>query len=207
MSYLIFDTETTGIPNKHCALTDCGQPHIVQLAALLLNEHYEVVQELNTLIKPTNWIINYESELIHGWTTDDCEFMGENIEDALSYFFHMLEDASLIVAHSIEFDLTMIDIECARLQITNQARNTQPFCTMKESINICRIPYKKNKFKYPSLEEAAYCLNGIVLDEEKQHDALYDTIICSEILKHLLHTGIIFNAYNTKINYIYIEYF
>ena len=58
MSYLIFDTETTGIPNLSIDMQHPAQPHIVQLAAIILDENFNITTELNTLIKPTDWDIS-----------------------------------------------------------------------------------------------------------------------------------------------------
>ena len=185
MSYLIFDTETTGLPNKNFDLSDDLQPNIVQIAALLLNDDYEVQNELNCLIKPRNWEISYESEMIHGWSQDDCEFMGEEIETVFGYLNQLAENAHTIVAHHIDFDLTMLKIESIRNNIDSDVFSLTPFCTMKNSMEVCQIPYKYGKLKYPSLNEAALCILGTELDEDKQHDALYDTEVCAEIFIEL----------------------
>ena len=38
MSYLFFDTETTGFPVKGAPWSDEKQPHLVQIAAILFDE-------------------------------------------------------------------------------------------------------------------------------------------------------------------------
>lgn len=177
MTYLVFDTETNGIPFTNLPLNNIQQPNIVQLSAILFNSQGKILNEMDTLIKPKNWNIDFEYELVHGWSVDDCEFMGIDISDALLAFDTMCQNADLIIAHHIEFDITMLNIEAEKNKFTNRYwNNLTQFCTMKQTQNICKIPYRGNTYKYPSLNEAIKCLLGEELDPNLQHNAHYDAL-------------------------------
>jgi len=66
-----FDTETSGIPIwKEPSESEC-QPHLVQLAAILVEpDSREIKQEIDVIIKPDGWIIPDEVAEIHGITTE-----------------------------------------------------------------------------------------------------------------------------------------
>ena len=61
-TYLIYDTETNGLPKKWGApMTDVDNyPRIIQLAWALVSEHGEIISERKELIKPDNWTIPNE---------------------------------------------------------------------------------------------------------------------------------------------------
>ena len=62
--YLIFDTETTGLPkNWKAPITDTDNwPRCVQIAWQLHDEMGELVEDQNYLIKPDDYEIPYESQ-------------------------------------------------------------------------------------------------------------------------------------------------
>ena len=66
--YLIFDTETTGLPNNWKApLTDFDNwPRLVQLAWQLHDIKGGLIEKNNLIIKPDNYDIPYNSTKIHG---------------------------------------------------------------------------------------------------------------------------------------------
>ena len=69
--YLIFDTETTGLPKKWKApLSDSDNwPRCVQIAWQLHDLSGNCVSYENFIIKPNGYEIPYDSEKIHGIST------------------------------------------------------------------------------------------------------------------------------------------
>ena len=65
--YLIFDTETTGLPKKwNAPITDSDNwPRCVQLAWQLHDSKGALISDHSYLIKPENFNIPFESEQIH----------------------------------------------------------------------------------------------------------------------------------------------
>ncbi|MFN7600706.1 MAG: hypothetical protein ACK5R0_04835, partial [Bacteroidota bacterium] len=69
--YLIFDTETTGIPrNKTAPLTDFENwPRLVQIAWQLHDFDGKLLTQQNYLVKPDGFDIPFKAEQVHGIST------------------------------------------------------------------------------------------------------------------------------------------
>jgi DNA polymerase III subunit alpha len=65
--YLIFDTETTGLPKRDNApLTDFDNwPRLVQLAWQMHDPDVKILGSKNFIIKPDGFTIPYSAEKVH----------------------------------------------------------------------------------------------------------------------------------------------
>ena len=70
--YLIFDTETTGLPqNRQAPLTDFDNwPRVVQLAWQLHDVDGSIVSAENVIVKPEGFTIPFNAEKVHGISTE-----------------------------------------------------------------------------------------------------------------------------------------
>ena len=70
--YLIFDTETTGLPrNWNAPITDTDNwPRCVQIAWQLHDKWGKLIIAKDYLVKPEGYDIPYDAEKIHGISTD-----------------------------------------------------------------------------------------------------------------------------------------
>ncbi len=70
--YLIFDTETTGLPqNWKAPLTDFNNwPRMVQLAWQMHDSQGKLIDVKKLIIKTKGYDITYNAEKIHGISTD-----------------------------------------------------------------------------------------------------------------------------------------
>ena len=57
MSYLFFDTETTGLPEWTKPSNHPDQPHITQIAAALVDDNRHARSVLCTYIQPNGWTV------------------------------------------------------------------------------------------------------------------------------------------------------
>ena len=73
--YLIFDTETTGLPKSwNAPITNTDNwPRCVQIAWQLHDEMGNVLEHNDFLIKPEGYNIPYDAERIHGISTELAE--------------------------------------------------------------------------------------------------------------------------------------
>lgn len=101
---LIFDTETTGLPDRTLPLDDAGQPHIVQFGAVLADDDGGEVETLSTIVRPDGWTITDAAAAIHGITTQRALAEGIEAGDALDAFLGLARQARTVVAHHLDFD-------------------------------------------------------------------------------------------------------
>lgn len=169
--FLIFDTETTGLfhtkdkpklgifkarnPIQHPE----DYPRIFQLAFLLTLEDGTILESFSEYIKPDGWVIptgpGNEFWENHGYSTQECEEKGIPMEEALTRFTKVLDQADYLVAHNIDFDKPIILSEITNYSIPLPEGFIPPvsLCTMKSTINYVRASHSKaNIAKYPFLK-------------------------------------------------------
>ncbi len=155
--FLIFDTETTGLPKRWDApISDLNNwPRVVQLAWQLHDEDGSLVSNKTYVIKPVDFDIPFESEKVHGISTLLATQIGEKIQTVFSEFLKDLSSASYIVGHNLKFDINVVSSEFYRLDIENQLLNKKVLDTCTENTaNVCKLPGgKSGKFKFPTLVE------------------------------------------------------
>ena len=76
--YLIFDTETTGLPRTyHAPMSDVDNwPRVVQVAWQLHDGKGSLLSQKNYIIRPEGFTIPYNAEKVHGISTDFLHFLG-----------------------------------------------------------------------------------------------------------------------------------
>lgn len=192
MSYLIFDTETTGFYNPKLAATAAGQARVAQLAAIKLDKDFNEVGRLNTLIKPNgHWKMSEGAEGVHGISQQDCELRGRELEQVMSEFCGLSVNCDYLICHNFGFDGKLLEIELAHL--SQIGMTAIPICTMDLMTPICKLPFATGrpkygqKYKWPKLEEALSFIGGKV--EGTWHDAMTDVLACAEIFKWLVSKG------------------
>jgi DNA polymerase-3 subunit alpha len=154
--YLIFDTETTGLPrNFNAPITDLDNwPRVVQLAWQLHDEAGELISQQDFIIKPAGFNIPFESERVHGISTELAEAIGEDIELVLEQFGKDLSRANFMVGHNLQFDINVLGCEFVRLgKDTPLTKPKLDTCTERTAL-LCQIPGGRGgKFKLPTLTE------------------------------------------------------
>jgi len=187
MTYLFFDTETTGFhsPKKHP--DDPKQGRICQLAMILTDKNGRTLTEFSTLIAQKTSLMTEGAYNIHGISGEMCDTYGVKPRMALQTFRIIARKAKLIVAHNIDFDWKMIVGECNGEAL--EPPTSALFCTMKNTTNICKIPKSSDSaYKWPSLAEGLkfFCDKDI---GEDAHDAMVDTRACKDIFFALKEKG------------------
>lgn len=188
---LVFDTETTGLPDFKLAADHPSQPRICSIAAVLVEPAGATVEELDTLIAPDGWMMPAEVTAIHGLTLEDCQTRGVPIKDALTRFDAMMDRAATVVGFGIEFDLKMLRGEYRRAGMPDRYGEKPKRCLMRECTPLCKIPPTnammssgRYTFKTPKLIEAVDILLGEKL--EGAHQAINDVRATVRLLFHLM---------------------
>ncbi len=155
--YLIFDTETTGLPkNWKAPITDTDNwPRCVQIAWQLHDEIGELIEDQNYLIKPDNFEIPYESQKIHGISTELAFEDGKSLDEVLEKFNQSLEKSSFVIGHNVNFDINVIGCEFYRQQQKNSLSSKKLLDTCTEDTALlCELPGGRGgKYKLPTLIE------------------------------------------------------
>jgi DNA polymerase III subunit alpha len=173
--YLIFDTETTGLPRDYNApITDLSNwPRLVQLAWQLHDERGKLISNNNFIVKPEGFTIPYNAEKVHGISTDRALKEGHDLMKVLEIFHQDVEKATYMVGHNIGFDINVCGSEFLRKEVPMVMMEKTALDTKDISTEFCGIPGGKGgKFKWPTLTELYKKLFNVGFDDA--HDAAYD---------------------------------
>ena len=174
--FLIFDTETTGLPKKwNAPITDSDNwPRCIQIAWQLHDELGNCIEHQDYLVRPDGFNIPYDAEKIHGISTELAEEQGVGLREMLEKFNIALSKAKFVVGQNVGFDNNIIGAEFHRLSIENKLQETPVLdtCTEKTAM-LCQIPGGRGgKFKLPTLTELHQHLFGTSFGEA--HNATAD---------------------------------
>ena len=196
MKFIVYDTETTGLPSKNAKLTLTDLwPHIVQFSYIIYESETNEIEKKDYIIQiPENIVMNNENIAIHGITNEMSQTKGLKINNVIEEFINIIEGSDFVIGHNLEFDLNILKVELLRIiRETNDEEVKQKyqdklnilyfydkyFCTMQNTINVCKLPspYKKFKdqFKYPRLDELHNHFFGI--KPQKLHNSLNDVMV------------------------------
>lgn len=173
--YIIFDTETTGLPRSYDApITDLDNwPRLVQLAWQLHDAKGQLLSNHNFIVKPEGFTIPYNAEKVHGISTARATKEGHDLEKVLKIFHEDVEKATYLVGHNIGFDINVVGSEFLRKNVPMRLLEMKELDTKDISTDFCAIPGGKGgKFKWPTLTELYQKLFGTGFGDA--HDAAYD---------------------------------
>ncbi len=155
--YLIFDTETTGLPKRWDApITDTDNwPRAIQIAWQLHDALGNCIDHQDYLIQPEGFNIPYDAEKIHGISTELAQEQGVRLSEVLEKFNKALAQSKFVVGQNVKFDLNIMGAEFIREDIANQLQELPVLDTCTEhTASLCQIPGGRyGKFKLPTLTE------------------------------------------------------
>ena len=155
--YLIFDTETTGLPKRWDApISDTDNwPRAIQIAWQLHDRMGNCLEHQDFLIRPDGFNIPYDAEKIHGISTELAQEQGEALSVVLDKFNEAIQKAKFIVGQNVGFDLNIMGCEYFREDVATPLSELPVLDTCTEhTAQLCRIPGGRGgKFKLPTLTE------------------------------------------------------
>lgn len=192
--YLVFDTETTGLPkNFRAPLSDFSNwPRMVQIAWAIFDADGNNWLKKSYVIYPDGYIIPDEVAKIHRVTQERAMKEGVPIKKVLAEFIQDVSRVEFLVGHNIEFDNNIVGSEILRqgmesdLPIFIESAN---ICTMKSSVDFCKIPNGRGGYKWPNLSELHQRLFETGFAEA--HDALIDVMACAKCFFELKRKGLV----------------
>jgi len=190
--FLIFDTETTGLPKRwNAPISDVDNwPRCVQLAWQLHDNKGDLISNHSYLIKAEGFDIPYEAEKIHGISTDLANEIGKNIDDVLELFINDYKTAGFLVGHNLKFDINIVGAELYRkgYEIDISKKDVLDTCS-ELTAEVCKLPGGRGgKFKYPTLLEIYSTLFKDKFMEA--HNASADVEATSRVFFELVRKGV-----------------
>ncbi len=182
---IFFDTETTGLPLFKEPSEHPGQPHIVQLAACLVDlGTRKTIASMDVIVKPEGWTIPGEVAAIHGITTEHAMKVGVPEALAVDMLLALWGERTRI-AHNEQFDARIVRIACMRHSpaFADSWKSGKAECTQLLSTPILKLPPTEKmkragflKHKSANLGEAYEHFTGKKL--ENAHSAIADVQAC-----------------------------
>lgn len=160
MKVLVFDTETTNLIKK-----DLSDIYILQLSWILFDIDSYKQEENDYILKVP---VKIKNSSIHGITQEKSD-NGYDIAEIIGIFLEDVQKCDLLVAHNLQFDINMVEIELHRLGLEDeidQMYDKKYFDTMREGKT-----YLKER-KFPKLQELYTKLFNTSF--QNAHNALYD---------------------------------
>lgn len=189
--YLIFDTETTGLPQRWDApITDTDNwPRCIQIAWQLHDDMGKCIESQDYLVKPEGFDIPYDAEKIHGISTELAESQGVLLSEVLEKFNIALGKTKFVVGQNVKFDLNIMGAEFVRENVANQLQDLPVLDTCTEhTANLCQISGGRyGKFKLPTLSELHEHLFGAGFFEA--HNATADVEATTRCFFELIRLG------------------
>lgn len=194
---LFYDTETTGLPDFKAPSEAAHQPHIVQLAALLVDlDTRQTIQSMDVIVRPHGWTIPDEAAAVHGITTERAADVGIPERLAVEMFMDLWNNRNR-VAHNEQFDARILRIALMRHQgnifhspsgksVPDIWKEGRAECTARMATPICALPptdkmkaVGRFHHKTPNLGEAYRHFTGN--DIQNAHSAMADVLACRDV--------------------------
>lgn len=200
---MVFDTETTGLPMKKTGekfssakdLKLYDSCRLIQFSAIIYDfDSKETLEEIDFIIKPNGFIIT--NSHIHGITQEKALADGIKVAALFEKLIEIFKKYQVVklIGHNVTFDINVMISEMFRYMKVNtlvnfplmkQFEKIPYFCSMKNTVNICKLPNKNypDKFKYPKLSELyKYIFNK---EATNLHNSMSDTVYTLECVVEL----------------------
>ena len=190
--FLIFDTETTGLPQRDTApISEVDNwPRVIQIAWQPHDETGDLIEHFNLLIRPDGFEIPYSAEKVHGISTEKALSHGVALAEGLNRFNESLKKTGFLIGHNVKYDINALGAEFIRTAVDTTFFEKKEVCTMWSSTDFLKLPGGRGgKSKPPKLME----LYEYLFEEQFQeaHNAAADVEATTRIFFELLRRKII----------------
>jgi DNA polymerase-3 subunit epsilon len=179
MKALVYDCETDKLPLWKEPSDDPRQPHIVQLAAALVDtETRATISSMDVIIRPDGWTIPPDMTAIHGISYEFARLVGVEEVKALILFHELWTRSDFRVGFNEKFDARIIRIGMKRFLRGNEAAHD----AWKAGRSECAMWAAKMVMgvgKLPTLGEAYKHFCGV--DLQFAHSAMADVLACKAV--------------------------
>ncbi|WP_185877678.1 DNA polymerase III subunit alpha [Blattabacterium cuenoti] len=189
--YLIIDTETTGLPKFYDKFFCKNWPRIIQLSWQVHDKIGNLIEFNNFIIKPKDFDIPFISFKIHRINNEFAHKYGYDLNYVLDIFQLTFNKYEYVIGHNLEFDIKIIEKEYYINKKEISFKKKKILDTKLVSINYCKLPGNRKKFKWPTLSELYHKLFSEKIPN--LHNAANDVKATARCFLELLRIGIISN--------------
>lgn len=182
--YLIFDTETSGLPRNFSApISDLENwPKILWLGFVLLNENLEIIRKGNYYINPEELILINVTK-ITGISDEIAEKYGNSIFEILTVFKDVARKAKFLVGHNLDYDYKVLSAEIKRNNFDFTLTRKKRICLMKGSKKYVNKKDTEGELTFPRLSELFEKLYQENYDMKNSNDDIEYAMKCFIKLK------------------------
>lgn len=207
MMILAYDVETTGLPLWSEPSEHPDQPHLVQIAARLIDsETRSAVAAIDLTCRPVGWTIPDEVAAIHGIDTERARRAGVDELLAVQILRSLWMRAEVRLGYNESFDARMVRIALKRYiphdgpdgqhSVADEWKDGPAICVCNLATPHCAMPATERmratgrggKPKRPKLTEAHEILLGTEMQDA--HNAAADIDATLAVYWHLIDEGL-----------------
>jgi DNA polymerase III epsilon subunit-like protein len=194
-TYVVFDTETTGLFDFKKPADAEGQPRLASAAFILADDKGQEIRCINRLIKPEGWTMTGEALAVNGLTNERLESEGVPVSEVLDIYEGFIEESLIFAAFNAQFDMKVMRAEMRRANRNDHFERTRNSCLMRscKPYKDAGLPVRNGQFVKL---EAACAHFGI--ENTNAHDAMSDARAALGILQRLIADG---NLLEPKVHY------
>lgn len=194
--YIVFDTETTGLPTmrnnppaeKNLRAYDTAR--ILQLSWACYDVSGKLIKLENHIIKPEGYKV--DATHIHG-ITEEMAHNGEGFLSVMRIFYNDFKNIKCMFGHNVNFDINILKSEIIRRQkmlLLGAFDKIKKVCTMLLCKDIAQIPRKSGGgIKFPTQTELYQKIVGEAMEDA--HNAKYDVLNLGKIVTTLIEKKLI----------------
>lgn len=188
MSYVVVDTESSGLPDYKKPADAPGQPRVAAIAMIFVDKDLVVEETHSGLIRPDGWIFddNSDAAKINGLTHRRLMEDGWPIKDLLRLYGEAIDSRRIVAGFNISHDLKMLRAEMRYVGYPDRFMQTRHLCVMQGCRKIVDARTADGRKKAPRLEEA--CAH-FQIERDVAHTALSDASDALAILRRLRDLG------------------
>lgn len=161
LKYLIFDTETSGLPDYAAPADDLNQPRLAEFAGITVicdpDDAEPAISVIEPyLVKPEGWVMEEQATAVNGLTTEYLLAHGKPLAGLLAAYVEAIKAGCIMVAFNARHDLKVMRGELRRAGMEDLFEQTPNICLMRSSWQKAIDMKKANGTRkgWPSLADA-----------------------------------------------------
>lgn len=204
-TYVVFDTETTGLflfrdkeTGDPVPADDPRQPRLASAAFIVCDDQGIEISRAKHYVKPDGWTMPQgegSAGSVNGLTDEFLEQNGVPVAEVLDMWEGFINDGLIAVAHNSQFDSKMMRAELRRAGRPDLFEETKQTCTMRSCKAYKDQGLALKRGQFVKLEVACEFFDIPLINA---HDAMADAQACWRLMCRLIADG---NLIEPKVHY------